>query len=184
MLEAAYKDIFEQDEITYRLPILRSEINIIRRDIEALKDGVTELRQDVNSIKSTVADTRSDNRVLQNDVSALKADVRDMRSEISNLKSDVRTLGARLDSVDRRIDDYTNLIQSGLLCSVCLSQLSPSSLLLFSTSSESRQACIMVNYTSLNFLCIILTLSQYLNRFHHFWILRIFFYQVNFKYCT
>ena len=105
MPEAAYKDIFEQDEITYRLPILRSEINIMRRDIDALKDGITELKQDAKSIKSTVAELRNDNRILQNDVSALKSDVRDIHSEISNLKTDVRTIGARLDSVDRRIDD-------------------------------------------------------------------------------
>ena len=105
MPDTAYKDAYDTEEISYRMPIIRSEITIIRRDVDAIKSGLTELKHDSSSTQSDITELKSNSRVLQNDVTSLKSDVRDLRVEVSDLKGDVRTLGARLDSMDRRIDD-------------------------------------------------------------------------------
>ena len=105
MPDTAYKDTYDTEEFSYRMPIIRSEINIIRRDVDSLKSSLTELKHDNSSIQSDITELKSNSRVIQNDVTSLKSDVRDLRVEVSDLKGDVRTLGARLDSMDRRIDD-------------------------------------------------------------------------------
>ena len=46
MPEAAYKEAYEQEELTYRVPMLRSEVNIMRRDIDTIKNDVTELEHE------------------------------------------------------------------------------------------------------------------------------------------
>lgn len=105
MPDVAYKDTYELDEPVYRIPMLHSDVNILRRDVDTLKTNVSELKHDSHSVTADITELKSNVRILQNDSSTLKTDVRDLRVEVSDLKGDVRTLGARLDSMDRRIDD-------------------------------------------------------------------------------
>ena len=105
MPEVAYKEIYEPEEITYRMPMLRSEVNIMRRDVENIKNDMTELTRDTSSLRSDITELKSNTRIIQNDVAALKSDVKDLSVEVSDLKGEIRTLGARLDGMDRRIDD-------------------------------------------------------------------------------
>ena len=97
MPEVAYKDTYEQEEFTYRIPMLRSEINIVRRDVDTLKTDTAELKHDTSSMKSELTELKSNVRIIQNDVTSLKSDVRD--------KGEVRTLGAKIEGIDKRIDD-------------------------------------------------------------------------------
>ena len=93
------------DDFSYRFPMLHSEVHILRKDVDALKNNVSELKHEVAAVKSEVTELKSDVRILQNNVSDLKSDIRDLHSEVNNLNGDVRTLGTRLDGMDRRIDD-------------------------------------------------------------------------------
>ena len=105
MSEAAYKEVYDAEEIMYRVPILRSDVNVMRRDVDTLKSDVTELKRDLSFVKSDITELKQNTRILQNDVSELKSDVKDLRVEVSELKGEVKTLGARLDGMGRRIDD-------------------------------------------------------------------------------
>ena len=58
MPETAYKETYEPEEITYRMPLLRSEINIMRRNVDSLNNDVAEIKRDVGVLKSDVADLK------------------------------------------------------------------------------------------------------------------------------
>ena len=105
MPEAAFNEHYEKDDSLYRLPMLHSEVHILRKDVDALKIDVSELKHEVASIKSDVSELKSNVRILQNSVSDLKSDIRVLHSEVNDIKSDVRTLDTRIDGTDRRIDD-------------------------------------------------------------------------------
>ena len=108
MPETTYKETFPPEETSYRLPFIRSDVNILQRDVETIKADVTDIKHDMTALKSDVNELKSTVRVQQNDISELKSDVKNMRVEISDLKGEVRTLGTRLDGMDRRIDDIHN----------------------------------------------------------------------------
>ena len=102
MPEVAYKDVYEQEEMMYRVPMLRSEVNILSRDVDTLKNDVAEMKRDISSLKSDVTELKHDVRILQTDVAELKSDVKDLRVEVSSIKVEFR---ARMDGMDKRIDD-------------------------------------------------------------------------------
>lgn len=46
MPEAAYKgEVYDTEEMMYRVPMLRSEVNIMRKDIDTLKNDVSKLKE-------------------------------------------------------------------------------------------------------------------------------------------
>ncbi|MBR2208654.1 MAG: hypothetical protein IJ859_07610 [Synergistaceae bacterium] len=108
MTEAlAYKN-YEEENIIYRMPMLRSEVNILRHDIDTLKTDVSELKRDVNTLKSDVSDLKKDVSILKDDVSELKSEMKDVRSDVGDLKGEMKTLSVRVDSVEKRLDDMNN----------------------------------------------------------------------------
>ena len=54
MPETAFKDTYEQEDMFYRVPMLRSEINILRRDVDTLKNDNAELKRDISSLNQTL----------------------------------------------------------------------------------------------------------------------------------
>ena len=105
MPEVAYKDGYDTEEAMYRIPMLRSEMNIMRRDIDTLKNDVAELKRDVTQIKSDITELKHDTRSTQEDISELKSDVKDLRVNVSDLRGEMRTLGAQFYGMEKRIDD-------------------------------------------------------------------------------
>lgn len=105
MPEVAVKEGYEHDGLTYRMPMLRSEVNILRRDVDGLKSDVAEVKRDISVLKSDVSQLKQDVRILQNDVFELKSDVKELRVQASDMKGEIRAFGARLDGMEKRIDD-------------------------------------------------------------------------------
>ena len=60
-----YKEAPETDVLSYRIPLLRSDVNVLGRDIESLKENVSVLKSDMKTLKADVSD-------LKHEVSALK----------------------------------------------------------------------------------------------------------------
>ena len=102
MPEVAYKEAYEQEEFMYRVPMLRSEVNILSRDVDTLKNDVAEMKRDISILKSDVTELKHDVRILQSDVAELKSGMNDLRVEVNSMKVEFRT---RMDGMDRRIDD-------------------------------------------------------------------------------
>ena len=96
----------------------RSEINSLPI-VQSIDKSVRELNQNFNehkhaterrlaNLENDVSDLKKDVPNLKNDVSELKSDMKSVRSEISELKGDVKTLSARVDGIDKRLDDMNS----------------------------------------------------------------------------
>lgn len=51
MPETAYNETYEPEEMTYRMPLLRSELNIMRCNLDNLSDDVADLKRTVSEMK-------------------------------------------------------------------------------------------------------------------------------------
>ena len=97
---------YEFENMNYRMPMLRSEVNIVRHDIDTLRTDVSELKKDTNIIKSEISELKKDVRILQSDASELKSDLKNIHIEINDLKGDLKVINARIDNMDKRFDDF------------------------------------------------------------------------------
>ena len=98
---------FSRSEIN-SLPIIRS----IDKSVKELNQNFYEHRHATDSrlanIENDVSGLKKDVTNLKNDVSELKADMKSVKSEIGELKGDVKTLFARVDGIDKRLDDMNS----------------------------------------------------------------------------
>ena len=108
MPDVAYRDeMAERDYSVLSIGMIRSDVNVTRRDVDALKGGMADIKRDVRTLKGDVDGLNKDVAVLKQDVSTLKQDVAVLKDDVSELKGNVKVLGVRMDGLDKRIDDLS-----------------------------------------------------------------------------
>ena len=89
--------------------MLRSDVNVIARDVGTLKEDVAGLKRDVRTLKNDLTDVKGKVSAIESQLLELKGDLREAKVE---LKGDMKALWARMDgsdkqiyALDKRIDD-------------------------------------------------------------------------------
>ena len=106
-----YKEIPEADGPSYRIPMLRSEVNIMSRDMESIKEGMTGLKGDVRVMKADVSELKQEVSglktavgILQSNVSELKDDMKVLQRDVSDMKGDIRAIAAGFGAAQSRFN--------------------------------------------------------------------------------
>ena len=98
---------FSRSEIN-SLPIIQSIDKSVKELNQNFYEHKRETERRLTNLENDVSGLKKDVTDLKNDVSELKADMKNVTSEIGELKGDVKTLSARVDGIDKRLDDMNS----------------------------------------------------------------------------